>query len=746
MTNSTIAAVALALALCATRCVAAAPGSGRPDVRTTGISAGLGLADVSVDDPDGNLAAVELEIGLPGLGTARIPLVRGDAPPGPVGRPPASPEAPRALGPWTARVMLGPAAAPTIGRLLITRRGDPATTPPPETLDLPIDPTPAPAFVTPDWAKGAVWYQIMPERFRNGLPANDPRPGGHPHIFNPGWSSDWYAVSPDEVDAARARRFDDRAQVSDEAARPGGALYNVVFNRRYGGDLQGVLEQLDSIHALGIDALYLTPVFRAPSLHKYDAADYRHIDETLAGTGPAAADAPWPPRWFDPAETLDPATWAWTDADRFVIDRLLPAIHSRAMRVIFDGVWNHTGREFFAFQSLLRDGAASPYSDWYNAQFAGPQGEVLPGPEGFEYRLRPGQLKSWKGWDRRNGGLPAFAQTPDGDLRPGPKAHVFDVSTRWLTPTPPTSQPGTPAPRGIDGFRLDVAADIGVPFWRDWRAHVKRLNPDALLIAEIWQPAGDYLSQRGGGFDGQMNYPFADPVTGWLGRDERITSRQLADRLARVFSNHPATDLVQFNLLGSHDTERLMTTLANPGRPYDDSGVPHARTGPFQRGATPAAVARARLAPALQATYLGAPMIYAGDELGMTGADDPDCRKPLPWPDLPPPEGQFDRPVPGLREVYQQWLTLRRHHRAGPVLRLGNLRHLDSGSDDAFAFERRLNGLCITVVINRGAAPFDAGALLPPGAAGIGPTANSGPIVHATSAGAWLSGLAPGPR
>jgi len=570
--------------------------------------------------------------------------------------------------------------------------------------------SPAPAGDAPEWARGAVWYQVFPERFRNGNPENDPK---GPAVFLAPWNADWYAVQPGELEAAQQRRGIDPAAFKPHHAGP---LYNVIWDRRYGGDLQGLEQKLDELADLGVTAIYLNPIFHAMTLHKYDAADFRHIDAWLGA--PPGSPVPEADGTYEPiaGETDDPATWTWTPADRYFVDVLLPACKRRGLRVVLDGVWNHTGRQFWAFQDVVRNGQESRYAPWFQCQFDG-----------------LGRLTGWTGWPgRKNGELPEFRQVkggngPDsqttverGDLNAGVGEHIFNVTRRWMDP----DGDGDPAD-GIDGWRLDVAGEVGSEFWRDWRSLVKEINPESICIAEIWGDAGEMI--REGAFDTQMNYPFAYPVLEWLSNaDEKgkpVTSDQLADRLAHVFAGEHNANLIKQNLLASHDTDRLVNMFENPGRGYDrdravqdgadkprprdPSYVPYKPGKPGER-----AYALARLALAIQATYLGSPMVYYGDEYGMWGADDPTCRKPLPWPDAGAPQNADDMPVAGNRDFYRAWLRLRQDPEIGACLRLGTVRHLDSGSDDVFAFLREHEGAKALVVINRGDSPFDAAPML----------------------------------
>lgn len=649
----------------------------------TGISEGLGLMDVVIDAPVGAVMGAAVEFGGAGeAATRRVEMVMVRR----FERPTADGVRLLEIERWQARLHVPGAAALQVGVRATLADGGERTWPARR-----VATAAEPAHHTPDWAKGAVWYQIFPERFDNANRANDPRGVG---VFDPGWSSPWERVSVDELEAARARAAGRWPPASLDPARMGGALYNVVFQRRYGGDLQGVVRRLEHVADLGVDAIYLTPIFRAPSLHKYDAADYRHVDETFAAAGDPTPESP-------PGKTADPATWGWTAADRYVLDTLLPAIRRHGMRVIFDGVWNHVGREHWAFRDVLEHGRSSPYAEWFDGTFFEPKpGEAVP--ENMAH-LKPGTLISWRAWNERNGDLPVFKQTPGRDLAAGPKAHVFEVTKRWTAPD------GDPS-RGVDGWRLDVAADLGVAFWRDWRALVKSIKPEAALFGELWFPGERFFG--GEGFDGQMNYPMAVPVTRWLGVDPAFTSAQLARALEQVFVNHPATDLVQMNLLASHDTDRLASMLNNPGLAYDSGAGP--RTSAAYRAERPPALVYelVELAVALQATYLGAPMVYAGDEWGMFGADDPDCRKPVPWPDLGPREDASENADPKIRDAFRRWLRLRKDPALGPVLKYGLVRHLATNDPAVFAFERRLHERRVVVVINRGETGYDAGALI----------------------------------
>ncbi len=682
-----------------------------PAITLTPIAGGLGLFDVQIELPAdfvGVPTAHAQVVGTEAATTATLAKVW--LPPDPL----APPDGPTRT--WRARFMLGEGAPNRqigLSVFVPAAAGQPARTLGPLTTVAEPDELQR----TPDWAKGLVWYQIFPERFRNAEPRNDPHPAEQPWVYHKEWKSDWAKVDEAELEAARARHGADPRRNPLDPRRTGGSLYNVVFARRYGGDLQGVTEKLDDLHDLGIDAIYLTPVFRSVSMHKYDAADYRHIDDTLAHPG-----AGRPTDWHEADETADPSTWTWTPADQYVRDVMIPAVHQRGMKILFDGVWNHTGTAFWAFEHMRQHGSDSPYAAWYRATFAPNPKPESTGPDDPWNNVRAGQLLSWIGWpNRRNGDLPVFKQTREGDLVAPVKQHIFDVSKRWLDV-------------GVDGYRLDVVPDIGVTFWTSWRNYIKSFARDALLICEVWFPAEKYFN--GKGFDGQMNYPFAMAVVGWLGQQPDMSSIRFARKLAAVNVNHPAIELVQMTLLDSHDTDRLVSMLYNPGRDYDQGGPGGGAKG-YKNIKPPEVIyQKALLAVAIQATYLGSPMIYYGNELGMWGADDPDNRKPVPWPDLGPMENPSENAVPGYREQYRGWLTLRRRADVGPALRLGMVRLLDTGDADVVAFERRLNDRVVLVVVNRGNSVFDASTLVSPGALAAFPAAE-GLDVSPVSARVW---------
>lgn len=694
------------------------PGGGGSGVKLTALSAGYGLVDVQALLEPGVRGRVVVQ---GGVVSAPLEVVDG----------PAAGAGGGAGGGdgrlRSARLALGPVAGPVQVRVEVQDGGQvggqagvdggPWRVVATGTL---ASLEPAAEVRVPDWAMGAVWYQVFPERFCNGEPGNDPEPGVG--VFLKQWGSVWDEVELAELEGARVEAGGLSPWRSALAPGDSSGLHRaVVFRRRYGGDLQGVVQRLDAIAELGVTGLYLTPIFRAASLHKYDAADFRHIDDPLAGPGPVPRMEDGSRRWHEPGESEDPRTWTWTPADLYVRDTFIPAVRGRGLRIIFDGVWNHTGREFHAFADLLERGKESAYAGWYDVQFAPPMDQRPAGIAESIAHLPAGALMGWRAWDSRNGGLPAFTQRRVGegervalreqgrpksgipmprqtDLAPGPKQLVMDVTSRWMDPFGDGSRRS-----GIDGWRLDVAPDVGLPFWRDWRRHVKGINPDALLIGEIWYPGWDYF--HGVAFDGQMNYPFARAVVAFLQMQPTIDAEALGRRLRQVFINDATTDLVQMNVLTSHDTDRLASCLFNSPADYDQSGA--VGTGSiYNQGLPPAEVfRRVELAVAIQATYQGSPIIYYGEEWGMHGADDPHSRKPVPWPDGPAMQNPADAGQSAVREVFIKWFTLRQHAVVGPVLRLGGTRHVASGSPGVFVFDRFLNGRVVRVGINRGEGP-----------------------------------------
>jgi cyclomaltodextrinase len=302
-----------------------------------------------------------------------------------------------------------------------------------------------PAFQAPDWAKHAVWYQIFPERFRNGDPGNDP-----PNTKR--WTSKWFSTLDGES----------------------GQFYHDVWRRRYGGDFQGIISELPYLRSLGVNCIYLNPIFKAEDLHKYDTSDYRHVDDHFGFAGDIDQIH---------GETDDPSTWQWTKTDRLFLDFLAQA-HQQGFKVIIDGVFNHVGMANYAFQDVKRNGPKSVYADWFE--------------------IRSWQPFHWTGWGGAlDGALPEFRKDPVLGLAPGPRQLIMNITRRWLAPD------GDPS-RGVDGFRLDACENIPRAFWVDWRKLVKSIKPDAYLSGEIWSIAPLWLD--GHTFDATMQYPFAEAM------------------------------------------------------------------------------------------------------------------------------------------------------------------------------------------------------------------------------------------
>jgi len=465
---------------------------------------------------------------------------------------------------------------------------------------------------TPAWVRDAVFYQVFPDRF-----------AASERVAKPGPLEPW--------DAAPTN------------------------NGFKGGDLLGIVEHLDHIASLGVNALYLTPVFQSASNHRYHTYDYLTVDPLLGG-----------------------------DA---ALRELLDTAHRRDMRVILDGVFNHTGRGFWPFHHVLETGAASPYRNWFHYDQEGldrgrsidayPLAHQRSGVAHDEPVLsageEPGQTSRQRLGYEAWWGMPALPKLNIAE--PAVREYLWGVAEHWLR-------------FGIDGWRLDVPAEIDDrSFWQEFRQRCRAVNPDAYLVGEIWHVAPDWVS--GDRFDALMNYPLAQAIIGFVGggslnepllrshheyaRVTRLDGAGMAARLGELLSAYePESTAAQLNLLGSHDAPRVLSMLGGD-------------------------IEAMELAVLLQATLPGAPCVYYGDEVGITGGKDPESRKAFPWDPA--------RWEPDLLEATRSLFALRR---AEPALRSDVVTFL-AAEGAALAFERRDADRRFGVAVNAGESPVSLG-------------------------------------
>jgi len=462
------------------------------------------------------------------------------------------------------------------------------------------------AEATPSWVRDAIFYQIFPDRFASSS-----------RVHKPGPLEPWDA--PPTVEGFK------------------------------GGDLRGIAEHIDYLVDLGINAIYLNPIFSSASNHRYHTYDYLAVDPLLGGDDALR-------------ELLDPA-------------------HAHDIRVVLDGVFNHASRGFWPFHHVLEVGAGSPYRDWFyvnkkwlaeGRQLKAYPHEVanvpLP-PDWFEEHAAGEQsldelgYRAW--WD-----LPALPKLNVGN--PEMREYLLQVAEHWIR-------------FGADGWRLDVADEItDRSFWAEFRQRVRAANPQAYIVAEIWHIMPEWLGPQA--FDAMMDYPLAWAILGFVaGRqlDETVISEHgiirkilqpidaatFAEQLEGALSAYPAEHVAaQMNLLGSHDTPRLLSAC---GR--DEASV--------------------RLALLLLMSLPGAPTIYYGDEVGMQGRVDPDCRRAFNWD----PES-WNQP---LRDWIRDAIAVRR---AQPALRADGYRRV-AADGMALAFLRTDDaGTSALVALNAGEA------------------------------------------
>ncbi|WP_138493508.1 alpha-glycosidase [Paenibacillus pinistramenti] len=410
-------------------------------------------------------------------------------------------------------------------------------------------------FKVPEWAKEAVFYQIMPERFANGDPANDP-----------------------------------------EGTVPWGSSSKI--DNFFGGDLKGVLDHLDYLGELGINAIYFTPIFQSPSYHKYDIVDYKQVDPHFG--------------------------------DNQLLKEVVQACHQRGIRVILDAVFNHCSEQFPPFQDVLKNGKQSPYKDWFHVnEFPLRVEDGIPTYDTFGFYAN----------------MPKFNTS-----NPEVKKYLLGVAEYWIREVE------------LDGWRLDVADEIDHHFWRDFREVVKTANPEAYIVGEVWSDSLMWL--QGDQFDSVMNYPFADKVLEFF--NGGMDGYSFANSMGALLMRYPQqTNEVIFNMLCSHDTPRLLTRLGLDKR-------------------------KLKLSVVFLFTYIGTPCIFYGDEVGITGEGDPDCRKSMEWNTHLQDRELFD--------FYQLMIALRKKYAA---LRKGRFRFLQAEPDNpCIVYERADQKTHFTVWMN----------------------------------------------
>ncbi len=504
----------------------------------------------------------------------------------------------------------------------------------------------------PDWAKDAVWYQIFPERFRNGSTLNDPTietlKGTWPYDeqtywdITP-WTDDWYKLQPWEEHNGK------------------GFYYNAQL-RRYGGDIQGIIQKLDYLKSLGVNALYLNPVFESPSSHKYGAVYYHHIDNNF-GPDPEYDEWVWAQE-----DHADPSTWRWSSADTLFLS-LVREVHKRDMKIIIDGVFNHVGIPFWALEDVREKGPKSEYAEWFTIK-------------SWDDPATPEDEFDYEGWYGIRD-LPELREDENG-LVPPVKEHIRAVVRRWMDP----NGDGDPSD-GIDGWRLDVAEMVNLNFWKEFRSWVEEINPNAYLTGEVWWE--DYPNNKmynaspwlqGDAFHSVMNYRFGDAVYKYfIFEKKQIKSSDFHTLLNSFIQDYGYEGVLNIqNVIGTHDNERLASACVNPDRWIDHANNLNHNPEYLVRKPNEYERSKQKIVLGFQFLFPGAPYIYYGDEVGMWGADDPDERKPMVWDDLtyeneshhPFGAERPSDPVNVDRELLEFYRSLIQIRNTYPALRYGD--------------------------------------------------------------------------
>ena len=508
-----------------------------------------------------------------------------------------------------------------------------------------------PGFSTPDWAKGAVMYQIFTDRFYNGDKSNDVE------------TNEYYYIG------------DYSQRVTNWDKYPA----NMGVREFYGGDLQGVMDKLDYLQDLGVEVVYFNPLFVSPSNHKYDIQDYDYIDphygkivddggEVLPNGVTDNSQATKYKKRTTGLKNLE--------ASNELFIKLVEELHRRGMKVILDGVFNHCGsfnkwmdrERIYEGEKDYEPGAYisadSPYRSYFRF--------FKEGPENWPYN---GNYDGWWGHDT----LPKLNYEDSVKL----ENYILYIGRKWVSP-----------PYNVDGWRLDVAADLGRSneynhdFWKKFRTAVKDANPSALILAEHYGDPSDWL--KGDEWDTVMNYDaFMEPVTWFLTGMEKHSDEAREELLGNIdnfigsMAHHMSNMLtpslqVAMNELSNHDHSRFLTRTNHMVGRVEHLG-PEAANEYVNKAVM-------REAVVMQMTWVGAPTVYYGDEAGVCGFTDPDNRRTYPW-------GHEDQE---LIAFHKEAIRIHKEH---PALKTGSLKIL-GGEENILSYARFKGHDRIIVVIN----------------------------------------------
>lgn len=632
-------------------------------------------------------------------------------------------------------------------------------------------------FNVPNWAKEAIWYNIFPDRFYNGNHYNDPIFNEFgPEAFKPNrlheqnfveeykWEKSNNVISHFDRNRWTA---DFKEQVIWEKLGEREIDYSLKYARMYGGDLQGIKEKIPYMKELGINAVWLNPVFFSYQNHKYGANDFRHISPdfgTIKTSGSThGVEINRNNKYGNKSyvdvlgnkattsselkllevnlkgesrgkngygETEDPATWVWTESDLIMVD-LIKEFHKNGIRVIFDGVFNHSSSEHWTFNMVLADGENSKYKDWYKFTDFGqhvPITDDMSDEQAFETLIANRKrtiYNAWGGFDS----LPEF-----NTFNQEYKEYIFNITRKWMCGPDGKESENWMEDDGIDGWRLDVPNCLeNQNFWNEWREVVKGSKKDSYITAELWGNASGDIN-GGNKFDTVMNYEWLKTVIGFFINQSReggvrykLKAQDFFNELREKRTWYPYQALqASQNLNGSHDTDRLYSRIVNDviGRNLEEgkqlekgyNGIRpdlasnyHPNTTIDWRNSPIKPKDILKLISIFQMTYIGAPMLFYGDEVGMWGATDPYCRKPMLWKEFLYDNEKNPSHI-NQNEVYEQkvdsdlfewYKKLIRIRLENKTLVYGKFREIFADNDrEIIVYERVIEDHTIIVVIN----------------------------------------------